>query len=309
MVRICRRTQRADFAAGLRCTPMRIQSARYFFLALVVASAGIFSSQEAAVAPKPWSAQWITDASVPQRDETLLHFRKIIELSQVPAHFVVHVSADNQFVFYVNKKRVGSGPSRSDLAHWRYETYDIAGFLNSGQNILAATVWNFGTHSALAQMSDRIAFLVHGAGAVERVADTGPSWQVEQETGIQTLPPTVRGYYAAEPGERLDGSALDWEWNTGSYAGSSWTSAAQLSPAAERGSTDSHNNWQLVADPLPAMEYKELPGGRVVRATGIDQPTVFPEKAFTVPPHTQASVLIDNGVLTTAYPELEVDGG
>src|SRR6185437_11562354 len=184
MVRICRRTQRADSAAGLRCTPMRIQSARYLFLALVVATAGILSSQEAVVAPKPWSAQWITYASVPQRDEAVLHFKKTIELSQVPAHFVVHVSADNQFVLYVNQKRFGSGPSRSDLAHWRYETYDLAPFLKSGQNVLAATVWNFGTHSALAQMSDRIAFLMHGAGDVESAVDTGPSWQGEQETGI-----------------------------------------------------------------------------------------------------------------------------
>lgn len=288
---------------------MRIQSARYFFLALIVASAGIVSSQEAAVAPKPWSAQWVTDLSVPQRDEAVLHFRKTIELSQIPAHFVVHVSADNQFVFYVNQKRVGSGPSRSDLAHWRYETYDLAPFLKAGQNVLAATVWNFGTHSALAQISDRIAFLVHGAGDVERAVDTGPSWQVERETGIQTMAPTVRGYYAAEPGERLDASAFDWDWDSPSHVGDSWTNAAPLSPAALRGSTDSHNNWQLVADPLPAMEYKEVPAGHVVRATGIDQPTAFPEKAFTVPPHTQASVLIDNGVLTTAYPELEVDGG
>ena len=256
-----------------------------------------------------WTAQWITAANAPQRDEAILHFRKSIQLSQVPQHFVLHVSADNQFVLCVNRQRAGSGPSRSDLAHWRYETYDIAPLLKPGDNILAATVWNFGTHSALAQMSDRIAFLVQGAGDAERIADTGRDWSVEHETGIQTIPPVVPGYYAAEPGERLDGTVFDWQWDGTSDHRNSWEPATPLSVAMQRGSTDSHNNWQLVPDPLPPMQFKELPAGHVVRATGIDSPAEFPEKALIIPPHTKASILIDNGVLTTAYPELAVQGG
>jgi hypothetical protein len=59
------------------------------------------------------------------------------------------VSADNQFLLHVNQHRVGSGPSRSDLAHWRYETYDLGPFLRAGRNVLAATVWSFGTGRAL----------------------------------------------------------------------------------------------------------------------------------------------------------------
>ena len=62
-----------------------------------------------------WSAQWITSPDGPQRDQSVLHFRKLIELAQQPEHFIVHVSADNQFIFYVNQQRVDAGPSRSDL--------------------------------------------------------------------------------------------------------------------------------------------------------------------------------------------------
>lgn len=36
------------------------------------------------------------------------------------------MSADNRFILFVNGTRNGDGPARSDLAHWRYETYDIA---------------------------------------------------------------------------------------------------------------------------------------------------------------------------------------
>ena len=73
-----------------------------------------------------WKAQWITSPSAPQRDIVVLHFRKVFEISQVPEHFVVHVSADNQFLLSVNQHEVGRGPALSDLAHWKYETYDLA---------------------------------------------------------------------------------------------------------------------------------------------------------------------------------------
>jgi alpha-L-rhamnosidase len=288
---------------------MQMRSARFSFPVCVLAIVGVAHAQSGEVNFKPWHAQWITDANAPQRDEAVLHFRKTIEIRQVPAHFAIHVSADNQFLLYVNQHRVGTGPSRSDLAHWRYETYDLAPFLKSGQNILAATVWNFGTHSAFAQMSDRIGFLVQGAGAVESGADTGPSWEVEQETGIKTLPPQVPGYYAAEPGERLDASAFDWRWDSASSRGSSWKAATPLSLVNQRGATDSHNNWELVADPLPMMEFTEEAEGRVVRTAGINSAGGFPDTAFTVPPHAKAAILLDNGELTTAYPELAVRGG
>src|SRR6185369_12813824 len=146
---------------------------------------------------KPWAAQWITAPDVPQRDGAVLHFRKIVEITEKPHHFIIHVSADNQFVFYVNQQRVGNGPSRSDLHHWRYQTYDIAGVLHAGSNVLAASVWNFGTNAAIAQITDRIGFLVHGSGEAERLADTNLSWEVELEKGVETLRPKVPGYYAA----------------------------------------------------------------------------------------------------------------
>jgi len=258
----------------------------------------------------PWSAHWITAPTAPQRDESVLNFRKVIDLAAPPARFTVHVSADNQFIFYVNGERVGSGPSRSDLAHWRYETYDVARFLHPGKNILAATVWNFGTNTALAQMSDRVAFLVEGDTGLERAADTDASWLVEREKGIHTLVPQVQGYYAADPGERFDASLIHSSFISETEGDpKSWANALLLSRASTRGESDPHNNWQLVDDPLPAMEMKLVPPGRVVRTSGIAMPTHFPEGAIAVPSHAKVSILIDNSHLTTGYPDLTVAGG
>jgi hypothetical protein len=256
-----------------------------------------------------WKAQWITAPDAPQRDEVVLHFRKVIDISGPPQHFYVDVSADNQFIFYVNQQRVGSGPSRSDLGHWKYETFDLAPFLRAGKNVLAATVWNFGTRAALAQMSDRTGFLVHGQINDERVADTDASWSVEVERGIRSVPPQVGGYYAAEPGTRIDGATFDWSWNVDANLTSSWSKAVELGRGSLRGETDPPNNWQLIHDYLPAMEMRLVPAGKVVRAEGIPMPSDFPEHGFTVPAQSKVSVLIDNAVLTAGYLVLTASGG
>src|SRR5881227_1467631 len=146
----------------------------------VVLSPSTVVPQSVTTRIEPWSAQWITAPGVAQRDEIVLHFRKTIQLPQKPEHFLVDVSADNEFIFYVNQQRTGSGPSHSDLANWRYETYDLGPLLHAGENVLAATVWNFGTHAAIRQMSDRVGFLVHGKSSAERMADTDSTWEVEQ---------------------------------------------------------------------------------------------------------------------------------
>ena len=260
--------------------------------------------------PKSWTAQWITAPDIQQRGEIVLHFRKLVNLAQRPAHFVVHVSADNQFIFFVNGQHVGAGPARSDLGHWRYETYDIASHLHSGKNVIAATVWNFGTHAAIAQISDRTAFLVQSDGEDERAVDTDATWEVEQEKAITTVRPQVHGYYAAEPDLRLDAGEFDWSWNTEANGPkSAWTKAAVVSRAAPRLSSDSPNRWQLVPDPLPRFDLSLVSSGKVVRATGIPVANAFPKGEITIPARTSATILLDAAQLTTAYPQLTVAGG
>ena len=276
------------------------------FTSMLLVLGAAVAQSTAASQSKSWTAQWISAPQVPEREEVVLRFRKGIDLRQEPQKFLVDVSADNQFIFYVNGKRVGSGPSRSDLAHWRHETYDLAPFLQMGSNILSATVWNFGTHAAIAQMSDRLAFLVQGQSETESIANTNDSWEVAQDKSITTIRPSVHGYYAAEPGERIDAS-LDLKANSANA--STFSKAVPLGRAVLREGRDAPNNWQLVADPIPQMEMTAVPFGKVVRASGISVPADFPEAGFVIPARTEASILIDNGQLTTGYPALTVTNG
>jgi len=259
-----------------------------------------------------WKAQWITAAGAPQRDSVVLHFRKLFEISPVPEHFVVHVSADNQFLLCVNQHEVGRGPALSDLTHWKYETYDLAQFLHPGRNEIAATVWSFGTLSPLAQISDRTAFVLGGDAEAERVAETNSSWEVEEDKSVRPLPtpPGVRRfYYVAEPSESIDGASFDWFWNDASLGRGKWEKAASIGNAIIRGAAVQENNWQLVPDSLPSMQMELTPVGRVVRSSGVQLPRDFPATGFEIPSHSSISLLLDHSHLTTAYPELTVSGG
>jgi alpha-L-rhamnosidase len=245
---------------------------------------------------QPWPAQWITCPDAPERDAFVFHFRKVLELPQKPAHFLVHISADNQFLLHVNQQRIGTGPARGDLAHWRFESYDLAPYLHAGRNTLAATVWGFGTRSAYAQISDRAGFLLHGDGPPESAADTNETWQVEQDTGLQAPFPTpeVSDFYGAEPGERIDAQTFDWQWDadpaardhsspvTGSAATGAptramqWKNALPIDSAVLRGGQLQTTNWQLVPDPLPPMARELISAGKVVRISGLEAGSSFP---------------------------------
>jgi hypothetical protein len=261
-----------------------------------------------------WNAKWITSPDLPGKASAVVHVRKVFDLSTVPAHFIVHVSADNAFLLHVNQQRVGSGPSKGDLAHWRYETYDLAPFLHSGSNVVAATVWNFAEYAAAAQISDRLGFILQAGEGADTKLSTNESWSVETEQGIVAIPTPFNvlpnSYYAAEPRERIDASAFDWSWDAPEKGATShWTKARTVADGTLRGSELVLNNWQLVADPLPPMERKLLPSGKIVRSRGVAHADQFPRTALGVPANTHAAILFDNGELTTAYPELTVSAG
>ena len=160
---------------------------------------------------KPAPAQWITCPGAPAKDLAMLHFRKELDLERVPDHFFVDVSADNRFLLKINQQRVGAGPARGDLSHWRYEVFDLAPFLHVGKNVLAATVWNLGTFAPVAQISYRTGFLVRGESQLEQIANTNDSWWAEQEPGFQVAAVSMgelRGYFAADPIEKIDGASM-----------------------------------------------------------------------------------------------------
>jgi hypothetical protein len=240
-------------------------------------------------------------------------------LASVPATYPVRVSADNRFQLFVNGQRAGDGPARGDLTHWRYERFDLAPLLKSGQNLITATVWNFGVYAPIAQITDRTAFLLESQATGDSSIRTPEGWMVEVEPGHSPLDRTSVGlkeYFASGPGEEIDAAHYDWAWNDPSASGPSWVPAA--SPMRESiystvnlahsADTEADNPWGLIPDTLPKMEYSRTSPGQTVRASLPDL-RGFPETAVTVPAATHVHLMLDRKTLTTAYPLLTVSGG
>jgi alpha-L-rhamnosidase len=275
---------------------------------------------------RDWHASWITHPTAPLREPLVLHFRRTLDLAAVPTSYPVRVSADNRFILFVNGHRVGDGPARADLAHWRYERFDLAPFLQPGKNLIAATVWHFGVYAPVAQMSDRTAFLLESEASGDSSISTPKDWLVEQDSGQRPLDRTsvtLKTYMAAGPGEQINAALYDWAWQDPAAPGPNWVPAASpMRDSIYPGTNKAHsadstedNFWGLIPDTLPPMEFSATDPGKVVRTqvlnAGPVQPHLdgFPAAPVTVPAGSHVHLMLDRNTLTTAYPRLTVSRG
>lgn len=269
-----------------------------------------------------WPASWIVAPEGPERDSGVFHFRKRIHLAEVPRVFIVQVTADNRYLLHVNGRRAGEGPARGDVTHWLFETYDLAPYLRKGENLLAATVWNFGVLSPMAQMSRRTGFLLQGNDEVSSIANTNQSWQAAFDPGHRPNPESLKPlraryfYFAASPGEIRDGTKYDWRWDQDDSPRERWKTPWEIGQGHPRAIREgppwmmSPEGWLLIPSPLPAMEFTPIPAGRVVRITGAEVDGVFPGAGkVRIPSNAEAKILLDRGEMTNAYPQLAFSGG
>jgi hypothetical protein len=247
----------------------------------------------------------------------------------------VHVSADNRYRLYVNGAQVSSGPQRSDVMHWRYETIDLAPQLRAGANVIAAVVWSWGQHHPVAQHSVRPAFLLQGDSPREAIVNSGAGWKLTRDLAYSELRVSsddVRGaYYAAPQGEVLDAARYPWGWERTDFVDRSWftvpdpaarTGAVNAGASAIVGSIHLHavpgrggygdaSGWQLEPRDIPPMEEKLIRFASVRRSIGVTAGDGFIRGAgdLVVPAHSAASIVLDHARTTNAYTVLETTGG
>ncbi|NJO68761.1 MAG: hypothetical protein HC830_05310 [Bacteroidetes bacterium] len=135
---------------------------------------------------KIWPALWIKHPATNDQ-YGVYHFRKSFELGNVPGKFIIHISADNRYWLYVNGKRICTGPAKGDLGHWRFESLDIASYLQKGKNVLAVTVYNPGDYRATWQVTGGTGLVVQGNTATEALVNTDTSWKVMENTAYSPL--------------------------------------------------------------------------------------------------------------------------
>jgi hypothetical protein len=280
---------------------------------------GGLGAQQSRVFDNAPAASWIAPPGVSGDSFTVFHARRAFDLSAIPKRFVVHVSADNRYRLFVNGAQVSSGPERSDVMHWRYETVDIAPQLHLGRNVLAALVWNWGSARPVAQHSYRTGFLVQGNGAAEAaLVNTGAGWKVLRDTAYAPVVITsasMGNYYAAAPGDSIDGSRYPWGWERIDYSDDAWSNPVVVGRAQRRavppGEYGEVSGWQLEPRSIPAMEEEEQRLAQVRRVSGVQTDGAFLKGTgdLVVPLRTTVSILLDQSHTTNAYPVLETSGG
>ena len=244
------------------------------------------------------------------QDYGVYYFRKDVDLAAVPADYIVHVTGDNRYKLFVNGVQVSLGPAKGDATHWNYETVNLAPWLRPGKNGIAALVYHEGPQKPDSQASVSVGFLLQGEGNA-RGLYTDRTWKCLKDEAYSPLRPSVSGYYVAGPGEQVDFSKTPSDWLTVST--DDWLDARQ-GPAGEPKNVlssnqgDGHN---LMPSPLPQMELTPQRLASVRKAEGVKVPEGFlsGKAALTVPAHTKAELLLDNGVLTNAYMQIALTGG
>jgi len=268
-----------------------------------------------------WKAQWITHPTESTLDYGVFHFRKSFELTAVPKEFIIHISADNRYRFFVNGKAVCFGPARGDLAHWFYESIDIAPFLKPGKNLLAATVWNFGDDKPWAQFSLKTALIVQGNSVPEQIVNTNATWKVVKNKAYSSASADAKEalgqFIVVGPCDRLDAARYPWNWETADYNDQNWSIAKMIDVGHPRG-VGTDINWVLTPRRIPQMEQREqrlLAARWVTSKSPNGEICTIPEgflsgyARWKIPANQKITILFDQGNLTTAYPELLVSRG
>ncbi len=261
-----------------------------------------------------WSASWITCPDIAQREYGVYHFRKTFSVAARPAKFVVHVSADNRYRLFVNGKVVCSGPARGDLYNWYFETIDIAPYLQTGNNTIAALVWNMGVYAPVAQISNQTAFVLQGNSEAEKMVNTGDSWKVFANTAYTPCSTDnaarLHTYMVVGPGDNVDAAKYPWGWEQGSYSDAAWLTPKRIANPVPAG-YGSDNLWTLQPRNIPQMGEKlqRIPVVRKTEGMATSGDFLKGGKPLVIPAETTVTLLLDQTFNTVAYPELILSQG
>ncbi len=258
-------------------------------------------------------ANWIGPVTTP--DEGVFYFRKQLSLPHQPGQFVVHISADNRYRLFVNGQLVSWGPAVGDLNNWNYETTDIAPYLQKGDNVIAAQVWNRGSSAGARQVSHQTAFILQGASAQENVANTDDSWLVTRDEGYFAIPinrEIAGGGYIAGATDSIDGVRHPWDWEQLEFDDTSWQRARELGQGNHNGlDTWIGTTWKLKERDIPVMEQKleNIPALLIAKGVSLNPKDYDGQLNTFIPPDQHVEILLDNRVLTMGFPQLSVSGG
>ncbi len=89
-------------------------------------------------------ARWIWYPMERCLANTIILFRKTINLSTVPVKASGYILADSRYKLTINEKRIQWGPAPCDPRWLEADPLDLSGYLKTGENVIACTVLYYG---------------------------------------------------------------------------------------------------------------------------------------------------------------------
>ena len=292
---------------------------KFFLLLLLLMTVSAFSQEVR------WSAQWIMHPTAEPQAHAVILFRKSFDLAKKPENFVVHLSADNHYRLFVNGQYILRGPARGDISHWFYETIDLAPYLQSGKNTLAAEVVNWGPKRSFTFFSQMTSFILQGNSLEEKMVNTaGGSWKCIQNEAYSpkivewmTDHSTIDfGLYVGNPTDSIRADKYPWGWQNREYDDLNWLPAKWCDIAGGRdqqfaGGILYGGGKLLIPRRTGLLKETVVPFTSIHKTTGIEQNEDFihDKGSLTIPANANVSILIDQAYETMGYPEMIVSGG
>ena len=286
-------------------------------IVLILLSISIFSSlfgqsQNQDLIDKEWSARWISHPKLKGNEYAVVKFGKDFDLTSKPEKYIIHVSADNRYKLFINGNYIGNGPARGDLTNWRYETYDIATYLQVGQNKIRAIVWNFGKDRPVFQTTTHTEFIVQGNSNAEESINTDSSYLVSIDAAYQPFNTNLQTYFVVGPGEIFDASKHDFNWLSTPLKKQIHTRAKEGSKGMPTAAISAYGQGPekvLIPRTIPMMEEKNQVFASIRKSKPSLGGSYLQNTKVTIPPHTTYTAIIDQGHLTNAYPFINFSRG
>ena len=161
-------------------------------------------------------------------------FRKMVLLDAVPGCVPARITADSRYALFVNGTEVSRGPIRSQPRRMHYDLFDLAPFLQSGENVLAVYVKYYGIPKSFWQPAAPNMTLGK-SGVLVFEADFGEAgWIVTDETwkarkfdawDTKWQTEATGHVSGGVPLEVFDARQLPYNWHSAGFEDSDWGNA------------------------------------------------------------------------------------
>ncbi len=258
------------------------------------------------------------------------YFRRTFEVAD-PATVSLHVdlSADSRYLFYCNGVFIGRGPAKGDIIHHFYDSFNLTPHLRAGKNVLSAIVQD------MSRVAHRPAllgppcsvvtytggFVLEGVvqdqnGTALENLQTDAAWKVAVDKAhrFQNENTTFEGYHGYF--EDRVSALIPVGWSTPEFDDQDWPAAHVLFKAELiENRRDPASPYGLMPRMIPMMEEGEpmpfpdayLSGGNAISSAW--KALLEEDESLTLSAGQKVDLVLDMGVMTSAFPLLDVSGG